>query len=312
MKKILTPILAAFIGIITCTNPVKINADLDNPQKKKSLEEKYYEISNLQSQEQEIYDQMVQENADIETDPIELIDENTEYKFVSSCENETYANTIVQSSDGDVYAMIEIDKVTDEITVQINESTYSLNSNGENITLISDDEDIINVVETIYEDESDAIHSSYLGNNTVIGNNIDDTAVATTASTTWLYKSGPFHKTTKMNFEILNILNIAGGAYTCTGHHPVLGTIVFIYGLAVSVGQTVSPTIHIQFYQEHASDCFTYIRETDYYYGAYSESSGTFYEPITTSSGSIKYTYSYFHSVRPDQTGNSACMAYPQ
>lgn len=50
----------------------------------------------------------------------------------------------------------------------------------------------------------------------------------------------------------------------------------------------------------------------EYYYGAYSESIGVFYESITTSSGSIKYTYSYFHSVRPDYTGNSACMAYPQ
>ena len=46
MKKILTTILAAFVGIITCIHPVKINADLDNHQKKKSLEEKYYEILN--------------------------------------------------------------------------------------------------------------------------------------------------------------------------------------------------------------------------------------------------------------------------
>lgn len=30
MKKILTTILAAFVGIITCIHPVKINADLDN------------------------------------------------------------------------------------------------------------------------------------------------------------------------------------------------------------------------------------------------------------------------------------------
>lgn len=46
MKKILTTILAVFVGIITCIHPVKINADLDNYQNKKSLEEKYYEILN--------------------------------------------------------------------------------------------------------------------------------------------------------------------------------------------------------------------------------------------------------------------------
>lgn len=302
MKRIINYFLSSsmFLGILTSQSAICAEDEKSNNSSNT--------FSNLQIQEEAIYDQMVLENADIETNPLELVDDNTEYQLVSSSENASYANTIVKSSDGNVYAIIEIDKATEEITVRINESTYLLNCNGENITLISDDEDIINVVETIYEDELDAIHSSYIGNKTVIGND----TTATTASGTWISKSGPFHKTTKMNFEILNILNIAGGAYTCTGYHPVLGTIVFIYGLAVSVGQTVSPTIHIKFYQEHASDCFTYIRETDYYYGAYSESSGTFYEPITTTGGSVKYTYSYFHSVRPDYTGNPACMAYPQ
>lgn len=41
-------------------------------------------------------------------------------------------------------------------------------------------------------------------------------------------------------------------------------------------------------------------------------SSETFYEPITTAGGSRKYTYSYFHSVRLDYTGDAAYMAYPQ
>lgn len=126
MKRIINYFLSIslFLGILICQSTIYAeHEELNNSSN---------EISNLQSQEQEIYDQMVQENADIETDPIELIDENTEYQFVSSCENETYANTIVQSSDGDVYAMIEIDKVTDEITVQINESTYSLKSSVEN------------------------------------------------------------------------------------------------------------------------------------------------------------------------------------
>lgn len=295
MKRIIFCLLSAsmFLGTINFQAPIHAE-EINNSSN---------ESSDLRLQEQEIYKTMVQEKADFDTDPLELIKDNTEYQIVSSCEDANYANTIVQSVDGAVYAMLEIDKATDTITVQLNGNKYTLNSEGENISLVSENGDAINVVETIYEDEPDAVNTSSIGNNQV---------ATTAASSTWLYKSGPFHKSTRMNLAILDIINVAAGAYTCVVFNPVLGTIVFIYGLAVSAGETISPTIHIKYYQEHAFDCYTYIRETDYYYGAYSESSGTFYEPITTTSGSIKYSYTYFHSVRPDYTGNSACLAYPQ
>lgn len=113
-----------------------------------------------------------------------------------------------------------------------------------------------------------------------------------------------------MKFTVLSIVGSVASGLALTCSSGVLGTIVYLYTLAVSVGSTINPTIHIKFYQERASDCSTYIRESRYYYGAYSEISKTFYEAIKTPMGSLKLTYAYFHSVRPDYSGNSACMKY--
>ena len=73
-----------------------------------------------------------------------------------------------------------------------------------------------------------------------------------------------------MTFKVLEIIGMVGSAVSLFVSGP-LGKVVFLYSVAVSVGSSVKPTIHIKFYQYGASDCLSYIREQKYYFGAYSE-----------------------------------------
>ena len=112
-----------------------------------------------------------------------------------------------------------------------------------------------------------------------------------------------------MTFKVLEIIGMVGSPFLCS-FQVLWEKMVFLHSVAVSVGSSVKPTIHIKFYQYGASDCLSYIREQKYYFGAYSEISKKWYEQNKNKSGAAKVTYSYFHSQRPDYTGNPACMNY--
>ena len=137
---------------------------------------------------------------------------------------------------------------------------------------------------------------------------VDDSEPTTYVS--WKLLGGPFHKTSNMTFKVLEIIGMVASGVTLVVSGNILGTVVYVYGLAVSVGASITPTVHIKYYQYGAADCMSYIKEKKNYYGAYSELSNTWYEPIKTKSGNLKTTNSYFHSIRPDYTGNSACLNY--
>ena len=79
---------------------------------------------------------------------------------------------------------------------------------------------------------------------------------------------------------------------------------------AVKVGSKLFPKVNMKYYQYAASDCMTCIKTETYYYGAYSERTGTWYEPLEKEDGHQKMTISYYHSQRPDYTGIKACKKY--
>ncbi len=236
---------------------------------------------------------------------IKVADGDIDLEYLYTYQDENISDVIAYDKTDSSYILLEEDIVNNTATLTIDNTTYLIDQKDSNLSLVTKNgSELIFYEEVIDEDyptpllpaEGEEIK------------NVDGEAPSTYAS--WVKLGGPFHKTSKMTFEVLEIIGTVGSGVSLLVGGPILGTVVFLYTVAVSVGSTLKPTVHIKYYQYGASDCLSYIREEKFYYGAYSELSNTWFEPIKTKSGSLKVTYSYFHSQRPDYTGNSACMRY--
>lgn len=229
---------------------------------------------------------------------------NVDLDFLYTYQNENVTDVIAYDKTDSSYILLEEDKVNNTVSLSINNDTYLLEQDDEKISLLNISGNEIVIYEEIIDPDYPTPLMPADGQEI---KNVDGSEPST--YTTWKLLGGPLHKTTKMKFEILELLGMVASGALLYAKTPI-GAVVFIYTVAVSIGSSVNPTIHIKYYQYGAADCMSYIREQKYYYGAYSEVSRTWYEQITTKSGTPKITYSYFHSQRPDYTGNAACMRY--
>ena len=236
---------------------------------------------------------------------IQVADGNNDLEYLYTYQNENVSDVIAYDKTDSSYILIEEDKVNNTSTITVNDETYLLNKKNRDLSLINKGGNEL----VFYEEFIDETYPTPLmpAEGEEI-RSIDGENPST--YTTWKMIGGPFHKTSKMSFKVLEIIGTVGSALSLLVGGSVLGTVVFLYTTAVSVGSTLNPTIHIKYYQYGAADCMTYIREMNYYYGAYSEISKKWFEQINLPSGASKVTFNYFHSQRPDYTGNPACMSY--
>lgn len=234
----------------------------------------------------------------------QIADGNYDFEYLYTYKDENVSDVIAYDKTDSTYILLEEDLVNNTSTMTIDEETYLINENNSNLSLVTENgSELMFYEEILDEDYPDPLMPAE-GEEVL---NVD--GETPTTYTTWKKLGGSFHKTSKMTFKVLEIIGMVGSAVSLFVSGP-LGKVVFLYSVAVSVGSSVKPTIHIKFYQYGASDCLSYIREQKYYFGAYSEISKKWYEQIKTKSGAAKVTYSYFHSQRPDYTGNPACMNY--
>lgn len=234
----------------------------------------------------------------------QIADGNYDFEYLYTYKDENVSDVIAYDKTDSTYILLEEDLVNNTSTMTIDEETYLINENNSNLSLVTENgSELMFYEEILDEDYPDPLMPAE-GEEVL---NVD--GETPTTYTTWKKLGGPFHKTSKMTFKVLEIIGMVGSAVSLFVSGP-LGKVAFLYSVAVSVGSSVKPTIHIKFYQYGASDCLSYIREQKYYFGAYSEISKKWYEQIKTKSGAAKVTYSYFHSQRPDYTGNPACMNY--
>lgn len=236
---------------------------------------------------------------------IQVADGNSDFEYLYTYQDENVKDVIAYDKTDSAYILLEQDLVNDTATFTIDNETFLISGDDSDLSLVSDNGSELTFYEEVIDDDYPTPLTPAEGQEV---KNVDGDS-PTTYATSWKKLGGPMHKTSKMTFKVLEILGVVGSAVSLFVD-GILGTVVFIYSVAVSVGSTLKPTVHIKYYQYGASDCLSYIKEQKYYYGAYSEISKTWYEQIKTKSGSAKVTYSYFHSQRPDYTGNSACLKY--
>ena len=234
----------------------------------------------------------------------QIADGNYDFEYLYTYKDENVSDVIAYDKTDSTYILLEEDLVNNTSTMTIDEETYLINENNSNLSLVTENGSELMFYEEILDKDYPVPLMPAEGEEVL---NVD--GKTPTTYTNWKKLGGPFHKTSKMTFKVLEIIGMVGSAVSLFVSGP-LGSVVFLYSVAVSVGSSIKPTIHIKFYQYGASDCLSYIREQKYYFGAYSEISKKWYEQIKTKSGAAKVTYSYFHSQRPDYTGNPACMNY--
>ena len=225
--------------------------------------------------------------------------EKPEMEILSSVETENYIGVIAQDIETNALMLLEEDLETKQVYVYFNSKKYSLLKQGDTIYMESETGERIIVSETIEDTKGNEL------------NNMESLPpVQDSTNATWVGNVGPFHKTTTFNFVVLSVLGYVAGGVNLLVQNNILGVILYLYSIAVAAGSTITATLHIMYYQAHASDCLYYIRETRYYYGAYSQVTNTFYEPITDQSGNQVTQTVYFFSVQPEYTGIPACLAY--
>ena len=319
MKKLMitmcsmTLVLSTMLTNVTASNNTYIYSDdsfaIKNEEAKQKLDAYLKKKDSLRNvtmddgkilNSDEIYVKNISEFSELE----KVADGNIDVTVLYTYEDENVKDVIAYDSTDSSYVMLEQDMVNNTATVTVNHDTYSIVQEDSNIYIKSKNGGILAVYEE-FNDPSNGIPLVPAEGQDII--EVDDNT--STTRTSWVKHGGPFHKTSKMIFEVLEIIGYVGSAVSLFVSGP-LGKVVFLSSIAVAVGKTISPTVHIKYYQYGASDCMTYIREERFYYGAYSEVSNTYYEQITNKNGTPKVTYSYFHSQRPDYTGNPACMGY--
>ena len=284
MKKILTTILAAFVGIITCIHPVKINADLDNYQNKKSLEEKYYEILNdklsvfsmKQSEEKSESDFYSSEFAvfnSVNTAPTaEIIEEQVKKKKKEAIINDSSNNLLMYASVID----------SNHMKLIIDGNVFEIVADENNVYCVSSSGKTLKIMENITEDPTELI------------NNLE---TYSTRSGSWVLVTQHLKGTNNMLLQAISEVSTVGGAVAWACGNALFGSIFTITGLFSYVGQKLTVTLYTDYDRYYRSDCTTYIRDYIRFYQ---------YNNYT---GYVGAGNSYFHSVRPDYSGQN-CMAY--
>lgn len=284
MKKILTTILAAFVGTITCINPVKINADLDSHQKKKSLEEKYYEILNDKLSVFSIEQSEERNESDFYSSEFAVFNSvNTAptAKIIEEQENDGKKEAIINDSSNDLlmYASV-IDNSHMKLIIEGN--VFEIVATENNVYCVSSSGETLKIMENITDDQTELI---------------DDLETYSARAGSWVLVAQHIKGTNTMLLQAIAVVNTVGSIVTWKCKNKVFGAIFNIVGLFTLVGQQLTVTLYTDYDRYYKSDCTTYIKDYIRFYQ---------YNNYT---GYVGAGNSYFHSVRPDYSGQN-CLAY--
>lgn len=284
MKKILTTILATFVGTITCIHPVKINAYLDTHQKGKSLEEKYYEILNDKLSDFPMEQTEERSESDFYSSEFAVFNSvNTAptAKIIEEQENDGKKEAIINDSSNDLlmYASV-ID--SNHMKLIIEGNVFEIVTDENNVYCVSSSGETLKIMENIAEDSTELI---------------DDLETYSARAGSWVLVAQHLKGTNTMLLQAMSIISTVGGTVTWKCSNKVWGAIFSITGLFALVGQTLTVTLYTDYDRYYKSDCTTYIKDYIRFYQ---------YNNYT---GYVGAGNSYFHSVRPDYSGQN-CLAY--
>lgn len=287
MKKTLSILLATLVGLITCIQPIAIVADSEEQPEMESLEERYYELLNEKIQNHSI--QQVELNNEFEfyTSSFSIFNsiESIPTTNVLEEQENSYSNKEAIISDSSNNLLIYASVIDDNhMKLIIEGNIFEIVADKNDVYCVSSSGETLKIMENISEDETQTI-DQYAEEN------------SSARSGSWVLVTRHLKGTNTMLLQAVSEISTIGGTVAWVCGNSLFGSIFTITGLFSYIGQKMTVTLYTDYDRYYKSDCTTYIRDYIRFYQ---------YNNYT---GYVGAGNSYFHSVRPDYSGQN-CMAY--
>lgn len=206
----------------------------------------------------------------------DIFKEYNQITSVYGAENDKVFTNIIKSKSTGKYGIIEVVEGRNDLFISLDGNSYIVYKEGDDIFLT--DESGYKVPVLISQNNTKT-------NGTIGSKNQVDLLSASNRKFGKYY--GPYYKTNKVLFEVVEALGIAAGTAGVVLENPVLGTISYVLGTAASLGSKLYVTLYIKYWQANDINDPSYVKEKRNYYK---------YNNYT---GYVKTTYNYFYSTKP-------------
>lgn len=154
------------------------------------------------------------------------------------------------------YILSEYNDSTNTLLMAIDDSKYIFEQIGENVVMIDEKGQQQVVSEMIYEGKS--LANDYINIKEIEKRSIQSRMAGYTKS------YGPFYKTNKSWIKVLELVSKVTKTFKFV--HPVLGTISLITNAVAKVGDGMTKTLYIRYYQSFLLSKLTFTREEQNWY----------------------------------------------
>lgn len=211
----------------------------------------------------------------------QYIEEDLNVELVDESQNGNVGSAIVHDNNNDLYFYIETNGNDDNALFYIEDSKFILEKDGDNLYLLSENDEKLMLVESIIIDD--------------IGEKISESVQPRSS---WILLAANLKKNNNYLLVVIQFLSKVGQVATVLARCDAL-SIVFTLTIEFAIDElgTFWKTIYIEYMQYYRSDCTTYIYEK-----------GTCYENSNYTGYMDRYAI-YYHTVKPDSLGQN-CMAY--
>lgn len=206
----------------------------------------------------------------------DIFKEYNQITSVYGAEKDKVFTNIIKSKSTGKYGIIEVVEGRNDLFISLDGNSYIVYKEGDDIFLT--DESGYKVPVLISQNNTKT-------NGTIGSKNQVDLLSASNRKFGKYY--GPYYKTNKVLFEVVEALGIAAGTAGVVLENPVLGTISYVLGTAASLGSKLYVTLYIKYWQANDINDPSYVKEKRNYYK---------YNNYT---GYVKTTYNYFYSTKP-------------
>lgn len=189
-------------------------------------------------------------------------------------ETDMFANITYNENSG-IYTLIEVDEESDDVLLMVEEEEFRIIQELDgSINLYSHNENILPVIEVMDDTGTEVRKKILSGDISSLGvfDSIDKDSLKTKSSYTFgPYGDtiGPYTKTNKVWVDVVTILGFTASGATIKASHPILGAIILIVSIGVFVGDKISQTFWIEYYQSFSLNPTYYykymLEEQDWY-----------------------------------------------
>lgn len=200
------------------------------------------------------------------------IENEKDINIIYNKEHEDFTSVIAYNQNTNSNILLEANNLNGDVVIVINDEEYRLTKENEDIIAYSNNGNRIPILITEYQND---IKEIALPNK-----------IALDSRTRFGKNYGPFYKTNKVLVSVLETIGVIGSVIKIK--HPVLNTVCVAASVISFIADYAYATLYIKYYQAHAINDPTYVRQTEHYYN---------YNNYTSL---VKTRIWHFYSRRPD------------